>query len=61
MALESGDRDSHESYRSSKRKTYKGQLRAYIEINDKAEDDVKIEMTSEEFGKEKLTIKKVSE
>lgn len=61
LALESGDRDSHESYRSSKRKTYKGQLRAYIEINDKAEDDVKIEMTSEEFGKEKLTIKKVSE
>lgn len=45
LGLESGDRSSHESYLAQKRRTYKGQLRAYIQSNAKHEG-IKINITS---------------
>ncbi len=45
LGLESGDLSSHESYQAHQRRTYKGQLRAYIKTNSKAED-IRIKITS---------------
>lgn len=59
LALESGNRDSHESYQTSKHKTFQGRLRAYIKVSETAKEDINIEISSEGLGKEEIIIKKL--
>ncbi|MDT0689993.1 glycoside hydrolase family 2 TIM barrel-domain containing protein [Salegentibacter sp. F188] len=59
LALESGDRDSHEKYQAPQRKTYKGKLRAYIKTM-KGEDDLIIKVIDRELGTKKIKIKNLN-
>jgi len=45
IGLESGDLSSHESYQAKKRRTYKGQLRGYIQTNGQ-EGDIEVKVSS---------------
>ncbi|WP_162633314.1 sugar-binding domain-containing protein [Echinicola strongylocentroti] len=45
LGLESGDRSSHENYKSSSRKTYNGRLKAYIKVPNGA-DKVQVVVSS---------------
>jgi len=58
LGVESGNRNSHESYQINMRNTYEGRLRAYIHIIDTAKEDLKIKVSSD-LGKEKIRIKKL--
>lgn len=59
LGLESGDRNSHENYQASQRKTYRGKLRAYIQITDDSDQNLEISIISEDFGKERVKVKKI--
>ncbi|MFD2835494.1 sugar-binding domain-containing protein [Gramella sp. AN32] len=59
LALESGNRDSHESYQSNKRNTFEGRLRAYIQASETNGGDIKIKISSEDLGIEKITVHKI--
>ncbi|TDN95085.1 uncharacterized protein DUF4982 [Salegentibacter sp. 24] len=58
LALESGDRDSHENLQANKRKTYKGKLRAYFQITKVSDEDLNISINTENLEKEEVRIKK---
>lgn len=45
IGLESGDLSSHESYQAKKRRTYKGQLRGYIQTNGQ-EGNIEVKVSS---------------
>ncbi|AVR45591.1 beta-galactosidase [Christiangramia fulva] len=57
LALESGDRDSHEIYQSNNRKTYQGRLRAYVQTTGNSEN-IKIQIKANDLKTQKITIKK---
>lgn len=57
LALESGDRDSHETYQSNNRKTYQGRLRAYVQTTGNSEN-IKIYIKADNLRTKKITIKK---
>lgn len=56
LGLESGDRNSHQYYKASKRKTYKGRLRAYIKALNPDEDFL-VKIKDPELGTEKVRFK----
>lgn len=56
LGLESGDRDSHENYQATKRRTYLGNLRAYIQITENSNKNLEIRIKSEDIGNEKVKI-----
>lgn len=55
LGLESGDLSSHESYQAKIRKTYKGNLRAYISTNGE-EGDIRIRISSEGIADKEVSL-----
>ncbi len=54
LGLESGDLSSHENYQAKKRKTYKGQLRGYIQTSGE-KGDIKISINSPGLSEKVVT------
>ena len=60
LALESGDRDSHENYQSNKRKTYEGRLRAYLKTFESNTKEINITIKADKLDTQKIKISKTA-
>ncbi|MGE5944773.1 MAG: glycoside hydrolase family 2 TIM barrel-domain containing protein [Flavobacteriales bacterium] len=59
IGLESGDVSSHENYQAHYRKTYGGQLRAYIQTTNQ-QGDIKIKIKSGDLPEKEILIKNIT-